>query len=436
VRKILRDTAWTGTDGKVTHGIDAHAALLRVMDGKLPDEFEEWSVGSNDSAEKAAPLVPLLGNPNRLGPIGGIATHNKGDHDWWRFTLTTIRDVEIRLEWYERLGTLNLHAEPADPEEQSVESVTKIASMAGTVVLSGILGPGTYRLRVTGSAISAYEIGVTLRRAVLEPDRFEPNQSFETAAPLLFHASQRMFHTVLGRRWWGPGTFDGTLHALPIPIGPAWELRIDADYYLLDGRVETENLFRFCDVYGADEPIDITLYDSDHHLMRIFEDVRSASIRLDKPEIHYLELRSLKPTRYKISTYMMVDPRVLAEDIGYVEVLPEWWGKSPFVKVDDNPLYYLVTIGSGEHDLNPAFERGLALRDLSDRAKIALVDTLGNVIREATVVAEAVNTDGVTHELTIDELPPGAYYLRVTALAERETGKNSAILLLPPVRRS
>lgn len=432
VREILQRTAWEGTDDKVTHGLDAHAALLLTMDGRLPNEFEEWYDGGNNSAAKAALLAPVLGNPNRLGPIGGVATHNPGDHDWWRFTLASIRNVEIRLEWYERLGTLSLYVEPNDQAEGSVESLTRLDA-PGSVLLSGILGPGTYRLRVTGNAISAYEIGVIHRSAVLRPDGFEPNQSFDTAATLLFHASQRIPYMHSGRRWWGPGTFEGTLHLGVVPFGRTWLLNPDVDYYLLDGRISISNQHRFCDVYQTDEPIDIVLYDKDRHLIKSWTD-RSVSIKLEKAEIHYLELSSLKPTRYKIATYMMVDPRILPQDIDYAEVLPEWWGKSPFVKIDVNPVHYLVTIGSGDDDVNPAFEHGLALQDLSGDAHIALLDMEGHVVREAEVVAEPILVGGATHVVPIADLPPGAYYLRLIGSSIRETGVQATLRLMPPPR--
>jgi hypothetical protein len=67
--------------------------------------------------------------------------------------------------------------------------------------LSGVLGPGTYRLRVTGGGATAYEIGVRLAPVTLQPDAFEPNDSLDRGAPLLFHASQRSGYARLGRRW-------------------------------------------------------------------------------------------------------------------------------------------------------------------------------------------------------------------------------------------
>ena len=432
VRQILRDTAWTGSDGKVTHGLDAYAALKLTMAGKLPDEFEEWAGGGNDNEAQAAILAPVNGNVSRLGPIGGISCHNPGDHDWWKFSLTQMQTVTITLSWYERLASLNMMIEADDEENSSVDSLVETSPAGGITVLSGVMGPGTYRVCVTGGGPTAYEIGVRLAKASMLPDSFEPNNSFETAAPLLFHASQRLSYTLLDRPWWGPGSFDGTLNWRGFGFGRFMMSFMDTDFFLLDGQVQKALQERHCDIDHVDEPIDIFLYDKDRSLIAQWLGAKSLSIKLDKPEIHYLELRSDKQTRYRISTYMMVDPKILPDEIERAKVFPDWWGKGPFVKIEDHPNFHVVEIGTGEHELNPAIEAALRFQDLAGNTQIALLDERGAVIREASSASPF--TRGTIRELSIEGLAPGNYFLRTARGAEAVGGKTASLNLLPPLR--
>ena len=157
---------------------------------------------------------------------------------------------------------------------------------------------------------------------------------------------------------------------------------MDTDFFLLDGQVQKALQERHCDIDHVDEPIDIFLYDKDRSLIAQWLGAKSLSIKLDKPEIHYLELRSDKQTRYRISTYMMVDPKILPDEIERAKVFPDWWGKGPFVKIEDHPNFHVVEIGTGEHELNPAIEAALRFQDLAGNTQIALLDERGAVIRK------------------------------------------------------
>ena len=338
----------------------------------------------NNSAATAALLAPVLGNADHLGPIGGTCTHNPGDHDWWRFTLSSLKTVIISLEWYERLSALALFIEADDPGNEGVDMLTR-HSLPGVTVLTGILGPGTYRLRVTGSGATAYEIGVRLSRAILQPDGFEPNNGFDAAATLLFHASQRPVYVLLGR-WWGPGTFDGTLNWRTVAIGPYIIPLMDADWFRLDGRVEIGSQQRFSatSIISTNRSISSSITGTGTGSTSGWGESRRSASELDKAEIHYLELRSQRQTRYRITTGMMVDPAILPPDIDLAKVFPEWWRKNPFVELGVDPSWHFIQIGEGEYDVNPAFEFALQFEDLSGDAEITLLDAAGQVIRQAS----------------------------------------------------
>jgi hypothetical protein len=426
VRQILMSSGWTGTDGKVTKGLNALEALRQTIGAPLPEEFEEWAGGGNDAADKAAVLAPIAGNKNRLGPIGGVATHNYGDHDWWYFTLTSIKDVNISLQWYWRLGNLNLYIECADPDG-NVDDLRKTAA-PGSIQWQGVLGPGTYRVQVTGNAVTAYEIGVKLAYATIAADQFEPNDSFETAAALLFHVSQRAKYVALSRPWWGPGEFGATLHSGFVQVGQFWMEFWDTDFYLLDGRIELGAQQRICEVYNADEAIDVIFYDHERQVVASFPGVRSATFKLQQPQVHFLEVRGLRPTRYKVATYMTVDPTILPGDLDYAEVFPEYWGKSPFIEVGPRPRYYLVRLGDGAGELNPRFETEIALSGRIDRNLVSLLNAQGEVLRHL----EPSIADGALR-LPIGGLGHGTYFVRIEGNSS-ERPRETVRLLAPRSR--
>ena len=73
---------------------------------------------------------------------------------------------------YERLASLNMMIEADDEENSSVDSLVETSPAGGITVLSGVMGPGTYRVCVTGGGPTAYEIGVRLAKASTLPDSF------------------------------------------------------------------------------------------------------------------------------------------------------------------------------------------------------------------------------------------------------------------------
>jgi hypothetical protein len=52
--------------------------------------------------------------------------------------------------------------------------------------MAGTLRPANYVLRVAGSGLTAYELSVRPKLAVIKADIFEPNDSFDSATRLLF----------------------------------------------------------------------------------------------------------------------------------------------------------------------------------------------------------------------------------------------------------
>jgi hypothetical protein len=109
VKKFLVDTGWNGT-GKVSKGLDAFAAVMAAIGGNLPDDLAE----PNNQRENPGMLIPTSPG-SALKPFGSFATHKPQDVDFWRFSINRLSSVDIRLQWYRRLGSLVLVVEAEDP---------------------------------------------------------------------------------------------------------------------------------------------------------------------------------------------------------------------------------------------------------------------------------------------------------------------------------
>lgn len=97
-KQLLMSSGWRGT-GKVTVGVDAFAAVLAAMGGKLPTDLAE----RNDTRETAAPLYPF-GTNGALIPLGNLgeaaALSERTDIDWYRFRVNEFSEFTLQLRSY------------------------------------------------------------------------------------------------------------------------------------------------------------------------------------------------------------------------------------------------------------------------------------------------------------------------------------------------
>ena len=420
IQRILIETGWQGNGGRVTKGLDAFAAVFAAINHTLPDTDEP-----NNTPASARSLIPT-GAGGALAPtFSGFTARSTGnDPDYYKFRVKKFSNVTVSVDWYERLSALYVAVEAEDPEVRGPDEMAQTGSSgSGSIVLAGLLPPGNYRIRIGGTGATAYRLLVRLKLAPLPVDQFEANDSFATAARLLFESSK---WEPFGLRTWSPGTYDATLHqdrGAPVITGGVGGPVMNDDYFRLVVPA-SGNVFRRAkvSVHNADERLDVALYDEAHTIIQRWAGVRSMAVYPPAGAICFLMVSGTAPTRYQISTSMSADPRAIpGPQQEELEILPKWWGDPPSLRLKDSVTHYLVEVNETRGDGEAiAFERP------AEAVRLELLNPSGEVMREA----EAVNGN-----LFIDTrgIERGDYVLRVSR-AEDAASSLLQLQAVPPVR--
>lgn len=412
IRRILVETAWQGT-GRVSRGLDAFAALFAAIGAAMPDNSEP-----NNTPATAGQLIPT-GPGGALQPgLGPFTARSKaGDTDYWKFRVDRFSTVTVAVDWYERLSTLGVLAEGDDPTVRGPGDMTRTDS-AGGLTLTGLLPPGDYRIRVTGGGVTAYSLRVTQRPASLTRDVFEKNDSFESAAVMLFETTKwSPFFT----RSWGPGTYDATLHRdllLSPYIGGGVKGSVNADYFRLD--VPDRKIFSrpAVAVFDSDQPLEVTLYDEWRNVIEIQTNIRNVTFYPPPKSTCYLRVTGGQVTRYRISTRMEADSRIIPGPWEEVQVFPKWWGDPPPLRVVDRVTHYLYELGE-DRGAGPA----LAFANPGEDLRIDLIDRNGEIVREARTLDDRLLLD-------TEGLEPGPYMVQIS---RPEEATLTELRVVPPL---
>ena len=410
IRDLLAQTGWVGS-GHVTRGLDAFAAVRAALHGTLPPDVAE----PNQSAATATALLPTGPGGSLIPPLNGFATKTAADVDWFTFTIDTFSQVTATLDWYHRLSTLSLELEEDDPDARNDMGRT---SSPGRVTLAGLLPPGTYRLRVTGTTDTAYRLAVWTKASHLPQDLFEPNDSFEAATRVRFETPKSPFLDGFLPDW-GPGTFEATLHGFESLV--TGELVVDDDYYRFDTPDPGALLVTPTIAVGqTDAPLDLTLYDSQQNAIREWTGVRSAVVEPPRASRGYLRVSGGQETRYSIGISLRMNkgvPTVWQE----VDLLPHWWGDPPPFRLRDVEKYFAVDIEG-----NPGAGHAISFENPAEPVEIQLVDLEGAVLRRAAPENGrlTVSTRG---------LEPGTYALRVARASQDAAAGPLSLQLAPPL---
>jgi hypothetical protein len=399
IQRALIDTGRPG-QGRVSRTLDAFAAVFSAAHGVLPDTDEP-----NNTPGTARDLLPIGPGGILTGGTGGFSTRSSNiDPDYWRFTVDRFSTVMISVDWYQRLGNLYVAVEAEDPAAVGPDQMTSSGGPnSGQTLLSGLLPPGRYRIRIGGSGVTAYRLFVSRTPSPLPADIFEANDSFEQAARLLFESGR---WTVFGVRSFPPGSYDATLHQERglTPLGQPVQLMND-DYYRLEvpGGV---NISRpTVSVYDADSPLDVVLYDNAQAVIQEWTGVRHMKAYPPRPSTCFLKVSGTLPTRYRIHARMTVDPALVPDLEVEVDYLPKWWGDPPPFRLQDAVTHFVLPLEDDPQDgLVVAFDRP------EEELLIELVSTDGEVLRQAEAADSRLFLD-------TGGLDGGTYLVRVSRAA-------------------
>ena len=400
--QILKNTGWKGED-RVTIGVNALAAVLAAMGGKLPADLAEH----NDTPQTAAPLYPF-GPAGALVPLGNAALTQSSDADWYRFNVTDYSAFTLDMQWYRLLGNVRVELVPDDADSRAGTDVVD-NSAPGSARLAGTLAPGSYKLHIHG-AMNLYELAVKLAPAPLESDDFERNDSFEQAT--LFHlfapdAPPPQFPQLLV---FGPGQYELNILGsdqdfFRVQVDPASALPADA-------RV------RF---FHTDAPLDISLYDADRTLLQQLGGVRSASFVLTPGATSYLKVTSPRTTRYTMAVRYQVDPSHLPSWVHdqYVVPLPDLGDPQP-VETGGLRPHYLVDLMRNRQEMNR-----LVLSAANEAALHAeLLNDAGVVVATGQMDERGMHK---TVSIETSQLPAGRYFLRLREAADKKQTAGPAL---------
>lgn len=392
----MQRTAYKDPNGRVKHALNAYAALLDVMGGRLPDSFEE----PNHSPQTARPLASLGGF--RWGPNTPTVISDRNDSDWYSFTTQEYTRLELNVRFLPDLGNVFVEVLADDPFSRMPGDLQMQYAAGSVGCLVPTLAPGTYRVRVWGNRPNIYVLRVNTPPVWLAADEFEPNDTQEQAA-LFYMKVPNPFLTaplgVGGRFIHFPGQYEATLHRAG-----------EVDWYHFR-EVSTlslvESLF---EVSRTDAKLDVALFGPDGAVLEPPQTgVRSAKVRLRGPEC-WVRVSSARLNRYHIYVHDRLNQRMI----------PGPWEEYDFTPQEFNLPYPADGLLGYEKyyrvELTPELLEIGKLRLLGDAGlALDLIDAHGRQVAAAR--ADAERSSGRI-EIDLSEAQPGSYVLRVGRDAE------------------
>ena len=401
VEPLLQRTGWLG-NGKVTRGLDAFAAVTEVLHGVLPDPGD-----AGGSLATARPLqTDIMGGVRIPRPDGLAISRQNGDADYWSFSTTDYSELRIQVVWYHKIA--NLYVEVLDASGGEIDGLTTGYPADGVFFAAGNVPQGDYIVKVKSyGGVTAYSLAAGPWLTPLEPDRFEPNNSFDAATELRFHKPP----LDIGQGH-GPGTFDLTLHrytslAPTFPYANKWE--IDTDYFRFWAPAHDGKRIPFIFLH-SDKPVTVTLFDDDRNVIRQWDPDTYHDVRPPEQATSFLTVSGDEQTRYHLTLAMMADPRFRPADYPEYEVMPEWWLDPDAIEFVNPEVRYAVELTFQPAEFGVAVGESIAIANpaLDDLPVTAeLLDLDGNVVAKGEHTAGRV-------EIKTRAVQPGLYALRLT----------------------
>ncbi len=245
----------------------------------------------------------------------------------------------LELRFYPLLGTVRATLEPDDPDNRA-EGDLVAAFSPGLTQLTGPLAAGDYKLRIDGS-MNLYELSVTLKSAPIEPDMFEPNNSFEQATQFRLRVPGTPRPLIPELFVAGPGRYPLTIHDADRDF---FHIRVDPS-----GALPTVATIRLSE---SDIPLDVILYDADRTVVKHLTGVRMTSLVLPSGSVSFLEISASKPTRYTLTVQYEVDQSHLPGPLQDEVVVPVPDLGDPAFRVGDKMKHFLVDLTRDRRSLN------------------------------------------------------------------------------------
>lgn len=388
LRDILLKTSWP-VAGSQARGMNAYAAVLEAMRaGVAENSFETPTERLYTAADGS------------FKPIFNDGFNRAGDIDTFTFDVTRFSQLVVSLRWYNRITKVTFGLENAATGKSVDMAVSQSQGLAN---LTADVGSGTYRLTVQGTGTSAYLLNGRIVPGVLRPDRFEPNDSFETATPLrvLPRGKWEIGGMLAGP--WGPGTFELNLHT--DGIGPATR---DVDYFVIHVpaalAVLQEAEIRISD---SDEPMEIVLFDASRTVLNTRHLTRqspSVTVTLPLGKTVYLKISATTHTRYRLWVGSYQHDAAFRKLWPEVRPLPHWW-EQHFIDTFAHPEEQRSIVITPELIADKVLTLGGdESHPLPEGLQVSLLNRDGTVVREATAAGDRV----IIH---LDGIPEGGYVL-------------------------
>ncbi len=387
-KQLLEESGWR-VPGLV--GVDAYAAVLAAMGGRLPDDESEAHATPQTARQLTAGAGGVLMPFRRPSDPRRDVLSSNTRSNWYKFEAPAFSRFDLQLSSYEKLGPVLVTLEPDDDSSRALAEMVETHS-PGFTRLVGLISPGSYRVHVRGP-LNMYELAVSLADVPLVADQFEPNESFETSTRFQLRE---------------PGCPLASPFSLAQPAG-IYDLTLhtpnDRDFFRIDPVVANPLSKPVMRVSLSDLPLDITLFDAARNVITKQVGVRSTKLSLPRAEISFIEISGAGATRYRLTLRLEIDQARLPGPIQEQALIPlPDLGYPPF-RVDQEINHVLFQVDASR----PAGVLALAAVE-GQPMKVELLDNTGTAVRMAQ---RRENSLHESVELDVQGLQPGVHVLRV-----------------------
>jgi len=350
-------------DPKVTAYVDAKRVVVTAANGTIPsDSFEP-----NNTAASATPLAPGNTFDRTLGTTG--------DQDWYRITLSDYSAVYIEVEHMVGLGGIFFQLKP-ESAPGVPSGVIQQFSGTGFVWKAKTMAPGTYLIRMNSNTPQPYHIKYSMLPTGLEPDQFEYDDTYATAA---------------------------------LPPSGEYEVNLhtngDVDWYRFNvGNLGVLDGFAF-DIPSADMPVSVSVYDGNGVFKSSYPAATKQKIKLGSGS-WVVKVSGSQRGRYVFSAGKYRDQTFG----GILVAIDRFWWLDPSGPIEG----WLVDLRDG-YAFNVT-ERTPYFRLTGENVHVKLVDAEGNVLAEGSKVRDERGTL-LGEVIPLGRLRLGAQY---QAVIERE----------------